>query len=78
MRLSILQKKDVINIGDGTKIGNIIDIKIDEVTGKIESLIIERTGLSFNIFSNRGEFEIKFNQIEKVGEDVIIVRLENS
>lgn len=77
MRMSILQKKDVININDGTKIGNIIDIKVNEVTGKIESLIIERN-FTFNLFSNRGEFEINFNQIEKIGEDVIIVRLENS
>ena len=75
MRLSDLQKKDIININDGTKIGNIIDIKIDESSGMIASLIVERG--SFNIFSSKGEFEIRFDQIEKVGEDVIIVRIEN-
>jgi len=77
MRLSELQKKDIINISDGTKIGNIIDIKIDDKTGRIESIVVERMGFSLNLFANRGEFDIYFNQIEKVGEDVIIVRLEN-
>lgn len=78
MRLSDLQKKDIINISDGTKIGNIIDIKIDASSGKIEALVVERTGFSINLFSPKGEMDIGFNQIEKVGEDVIIVRLENS
>jgi YlmC/YmxH family sporulation protein len=77
MRLSDLQKKDVININDGTKIGNIIDIKIDESNGKIDSLVIEKTGFSFNIFTPRGEIDIHFNQIQKIGEDVIIVRIDN-
>lgn len=76
MRLSQLQKKDIININDGTKIGNIIDIKIDDGSGKIESIVIERSGV-FNLFTSRGEMDIRFNQIEKIGEDVIIVKLDN-
>lgn len=78
MRLSDLQKKDIININDGVKIGNIIDIKIDASSGRIEALVVERTNFSLNPFSQKGEINIGFNQIQKVGEDVIIVRLENS
>ena len=77
MKLSLLQKKDVINISDGTKIVNIIDIKIDPYSGKIDSLVIEKNGFS-GFFTSRGELLISFNQIQKIGEDVIIVRLENS
>ena len=77
MRISDLQKKDVININDGTKIGNIVDVKINEISGKLEALVIERSSFSFNIFSQLGEIDIRFEQIQKIGEDVIIVRLEN-
>lgn len=77
MRISDLQKKDVININDGTKIGNIVDVKINEISGKLEALVIERSSFSFNIFSQKGEIDIRFEQIQKIGEDVIIVRLEN-
>ena len=77
MRISDLQKKDIININDGTKIGNIVDVKINESNGTVDALVVERSGFSFNIFSQRGELDIRFNQIEKFGEDVIIVRLEN-
>ena len=37
MRLSEIQNKDVINLNTGMKIGNIIDIKINSESGKIES-----------------------------------------
>ena len=73
MRISDLQKKDIININDG----NIVDVKINESNGAVDALVVERSGFSFNIFSQRGELDIRFNQIEKFGEDVIIVRLEN-
>ena len=52
MRLSDLQNKDVVNMLDGRNIGNIIDVKIDEVSGKIESFVIEpsKNFLSFLLY----------------------------
>ena len=60
MRISDLQKKDIININDGTKIGNIVDVKINESNGAVDALVVERSGFSFNIFSQRGELDILF------------------
>lgn len=74
MRLSDLQNKDVINMKDGKKIGNIIDITIEE-SGNMHSLIVERSKFFISMFSSSGEIEIKWNQIEKIGEDVILVTL---
>lgn len=72
MRLSDLQNKDVINIIDGKKIGNIIDITIGS-KGSMTSLIVERSKFLISMFSSSGEIEIKWNQIKKIGEDVILV-----
>ena len=73
MRLSELQNKDVINVGDGKKIGNIIDIVIN-YDGKMQSMIVEPCrGVS--TFTSRDDFEIKWQQIEKIGEDVILVKV---
>lgn len=74
MRLSDLQDKDVINVIDGKKIGNIIDIVI-EPNGNMNSLIVERSKFFISMFSTSGEIEIKWNQIKKIGEDVILVSL---
>ena len=72
MRLSELQNKDVINISTGMKIGNIIDVKVNSETGKIESFILEKKKFS-SFFSNNDEIEVYFSQINKIGEDVILV-----
>ncbi|MGI6324488.1 MAG: YlmC/YmxH family sporulation protein [Bacilli bacterium] len=74
MRLSDLQNKDVICVSDGKKVGNIIDIRIDE-QGVISSIIIEPSRKLFKLFSTREEIEIKWTNIAKIGEDVILVNI---
>ena len=69
MYLSEIQNKDIVNLKDGKKIGNIVDIEIDN-NGTINSLIIQKN--KFNIFKS-SDIEIKWNQIKKIGEDVILV-----
>lgn len=74
MRLSDLQSKDVINITDGKKVGNIIDILIEN-NGQMTTFIVEKSKFFVSMFSNKNEIEIKWNQIEKIGEDVILVSI---
>lgn len=74
MRLSDLQHKDVVNVMDGSKIGNIIDVKIDP-KGNMEGLIVEKGKFLVSMFTSKDEIEIKWGQIEKIGEDVILVNI---
>lgn len=74
MRLSDLQNKDVVNVIDGKKVGNIIDVNID-FEGKLDSLIVEKSKFLISMFSTNNEVEIRWAQIEKIGEDVILVKL---
>lgn len=74
MRLSELQHKDVVNVLDGKKIGNIIDVSINS-DGNMSGLIVEKTKFFISMFTNRNEIEISWKQIEKIGEDVILVRI---
>lgn len=76
MRLSDLQHKDVVNINDGTKIGNIIDIRLDE-KGNMDGLIVEKSKFIISMFTSSNEVEIKWTQISKIGEDVILVSINN-
>ncbi len=75
MRLSDLQNKNLVNISTGKNIGNIIDVKIDNENGKIRTLIVESKSNSFNFFNKDFDIEIKWENIEKIGEDVILVKL---
>jgi len=74
MKLSDLQNKNVVNLYDGRNIGNIIDVNIDERSGNIISFVIEPNKKMFSLF-NRGNIEeIPWKSIEKIGEDVILVK----
>lgn len=74
MRLSDLQSKDIINIKDGKKIGNIIDINIDS-DGLSSGIIVEKSKFLISHFTNSGEIVVKWSEIEKIGTDVILVNV---
>ena len=76
MRLSDLQSKEIIDIVDGKKVGKIIDIVIDPSNGKINSMVIER-GFNRKILSSKEEYEVKWMQILKIGEDIMLVDTKN-
>ncbi len=73
MRLSDLQRKDVVSIKDGRRLGRIIDVEIDGI-GEIQYLVIEPRRL-FHFFGGNEETTVTFKQINKIGEDVILVEL---
>ncbi len=75
MLLSDLQRKDIVNVIDGRNVGNIIDVKVDEATGTIASLIIEPSKNFFSFLSRGEDTEIPWKSITKIGEDVILVKL---
>ena len=77
MKLSELQKKDIIDINSGVKVGNIIDVIINE-SGLISSLIVDRNTFALNFLMTRGEIEVSFNDIVKIGEDVVLVKIKNN
>ncbi len=73
MRLSDLQTKNIVNMDNGKNIGNIIDVKINE-KGMIDALVIEQNRNMLSFLNREGEMYIDWKDIEKIGEDVILVR----
>ena len=73
MRLSELQSKKIISINNGKNIGSIIDVVIEN--GQIEALIIESSKGLFNINKDL-DMKIYWDEIEKIGEDVILIKKE--
>jgi YlmC/YmxH family sporulation protein len=68
LKVSEFQIKDVVNVSDGKRLGNIEDIEINLNTGRIEAVIIGGAGKVLGLF---GKDE------EVVGEDVILVRFRD-
>lgn len=74
MRLSDLQSKMIINTKDGKHLGNIIDAEINE-SGQIIFFTVMARRFFSRFFKNEPEVNITFQQIKKIGEDVILVEL---
>lgn len=70
--MSDLQAKKIINISTGRNMGNIIDADIRE-NGTVEGLIIEQNKNFFSL-NRESDTRIYWNDITKIGEDVILVK----
>ena len=72
-RVCDLQKKEVINITDGKRLGFVYDVEIDLETGRIGSIIIPGGFRFFGLFGRGEEYIVTFEQIKKIGDDIILV-----
>lgn len=77
VRISEFQVKDVVNVSDGKKLGNISDVDINLNTGKIEAIIMNGSGKVLGFFGKDEEIVIPWKNILKIGEDVILVRYKD-
>ncbi len=77
MRLSEIQNKDVVDISTGQRIGNVIDIDVNYENGNIIKIIIYDKKSFINIFKSDNEISISWEQIKKIGEDVILIGKNN-
>ena len=77
MKLSDLQNKTIVNLIDGKNIGIIIDATVDE-KGTIIDLMVEKKKFFWQIFSSKKTVYVRWENIDKIGEDVILVNIEYS
>jgi YlmC/YmxH family sporulation protein len=76
MKISELQAKDVVNIADGRKLGQICDLELDLRQGTIRAIVVPSETKWFRLMSGGQEWVIPWQQIVKIGSDVILVRLD--
>ena len=75
MKMSELQRKDVVSINDGKIIGKIIDADINSDTGLIDNFIVEKSRYLRNIFTSDTLVDLKYSNIKKIGTDVVLIEL---
>lgn len=73
MNLSDLQRKDMVSLVSGKKLGRIVDAKMDE-KGFIEFFVVSNKNFLF-FWKNPEEINIPIENMKKIGLDVILVDL---
>jgi YlmC/YmxH family sporulation protein len=80
MRLSLLAGKEVINLGDGARLGVIdeCELTFDCKSGRIHSIVVPNRQALFSFFSDNRTVTIPWQAIKRIGDEVIIVDLNNA
>lgn len=73
VKTSELRLLDVVNIGDGRRLGAVYDLDVDVDTGEILAIIVPGEGGGWLGFGRRADIEIPWNRIVRIGVDVILV-----
>ena len=69
-----LRTKEIVNCIDGRKLGRIIDLIFNAASGKVKGIIAPYCRKGF--FSKSQDIYIPWNCVKKIGEDVIIVEVQ--
>lgn len=72
-----LRRKEVINVCDGARLGQICDLELDICTGMILAILVPGPARLFGLLHNDEELAIPFSKIKKFGEDVILVEIDH-
>lgn len=78
MKISDFQSKDVINIVDGKKLGQVSDLELDLRQGRINSIVVPGQSKFFGFFSGGTDVIIPWKCIVKIGLDVVLVKLDDT
>ena len=72
-RVFDLRRKEVINIRDGARLGYVCDVEIDELEGSVDAIVVPGPARFFGLFGRDEDYIISWDEIEKIGEDIILV-----
>lgn len=68
-----LKIKEVVNLYDGKRLGHIIDMVFDSMSCKVLGVVVPAEK---KLFQKKDDIFISVEKIKKVGDDVILVKLD--
>ncbi len=75
-RVSSFHKKEVVNLTDGRRLGYVSDADVNFEDGRLEAIMVAGTAKLFGGSSKEQELIIPYEKIKRIGEDLIIVDIE--
>lgn len=78
MLFSEMKKKEVINVRDCRKLGHVVDVDFDECSGCIKRIKVSGSSccwcfITCSFLGGEPDYVICFNEIKKIGPDIIVV-----
>ncbi len=74
-RYADLRNKEIINVVDGKRLGYVCDVDFDLSCGTVSALIVPHKISFLGLFGKKDEYVIPWENIKKIGDDIIIVEI---
>ena len=71
------KRKEIINVVDGMKIGFVDDILFDAESAQVRAVVVFGKLRLFGLLGRGADLTILWNEIEKIGEDTILIRSDS-
>lgn len=76
VKLCDLQRKEVVSVKNGVKLGFADDVTIDTEEAQVRGLVVYGKLRLFGLLGRRPDVVIPWESIEVIGEDAILVNIE--
>lgn len=76
VKLCDLQRKEVVSVRNGVKLGFADDVTIDTEEARVRGLVVYGKLRLFGLLGRRPDVVIPWESIEVIGEDAILVNIE--
>lgn len=74
-KVSDLNRRDIVNLADGAKLGAVKDIHIDPTTGRVMAFVLQ-SPRRFGLLSAGRDVLVPWSKIKKIGVDTVLVELD--
>lgn len=78
IKTSDLRVRDVVNVLDGKRLGQAVDLEIDLEQGRVTALVVPGPARLFGLLGRDRDVVIPWENIVRIGVDVILVEAESS
>ena len=68
-----MRHKEVINVKDGMRLGNVCDLEIDTTNARVTAIIIYGRLRWFGLLGREDDVVIRWQDIQVIGDDTILV-----
>lgn len=72
-RMADMRNKEVINVRDGIRLGNVCDLELDPRDARICAIIIYGRSKFFGFLGREDDIVIRWDEIKVIGDETVLV-----
>ncbi len=72
-RIADLRDKEVVNVADGNRLGNVEDVLVDTVSGRVLALVVPGPCRLLGLFFPGDDYLIRWECVRRIGNDLILI-----